>query len=778
MTGSGAAPVELLAKSHRTGREPVTLEAHLLDTERAALALFSPDSRWGRSFPRFFRLDAADSERFLLHLRLAALFHDLGKANADFLLAVTSGAPVLQTLRHEHLSALILHLPQVSRWLTHNPSVDLDIVVAATLSHHFKASEATGEWRWCQHRGSSRLALHLDHPQVRAILLRVSEVAGLGEPPSLPREPWGPGAPWEPAYQRGLAAAAAFRRALRKDSRRRSLLLAVKAGLIAADAASSGLVREGHSLTDWIGDITALPSLTPEDIARGVLTPRAEQIQRKTGKPFSPHEFQLRAAEQGPRALMLAACGAGKTMAAWKWAEAQVRERDIGRIVFLYPTRGTATEGFRDYVGWAPETEAALVSGTSRYELEAMRTNPAESTQDKRYTDEASERLHALGLWSRRYFSATADQFLSFLEHGYTSTCLLPVLADSALIIDEVHSFDRHMFDTLVGFLRAFDVPVLCMTATLPRSRRDELEAAGLRVYPSAEDRARLKDLEEQEQHPRYRLESVDDEQQALAVARAAFASGQRVLWVVNQVARCQSLAERLSTSVGTEVLCYHSRFRLEDRQAAHRRTVEDFKQTSRPVLAVTTQVCEMSLDLDADVLITELAPVSALVQRFGRANRHRARGDAFRARLVTYAPRAAVPYAPGELKAAAAMLQELGLGDVNQHQLAQALERHAPQERGADGSSRFLEGGYFATPGSFRDGEDFTRPCILDEDLSRVRTLLAARQPYEGLIVPVPRRSVLAEAERPAHLPAYLGVARSAAYTAWLGFRSEEGGA
>ncbi|HAJ61331.1 MAG TPA: hypothetical protein DCP31_20455, partial [Cyanobacteria bacterium UBA8543] len=62
-------------------------------------------------------------------------------------------------------------------------------------------------------------------------------------------------------------------------------------------------------------------------------------------------------------------------------------------------------------------------------------------------------------------------------------------------------------------------------------------------------------------------------------------------------------------------------------------------------VIAVTTQVCEMSLDLDADILITELAPISSLVQRFGRANRHRARGDEFRAKLLVYEPEKPEPY-------------------------------------------------------------------------------------------------------------------------------------
>src|SRR5437867_9676942 len=103
-----------------------------------------------------------------------------------------------------------------------------------------------------------------------------------------------------------------------------------------------------------------------------------------------------------------------------------------------------------------------------------MAANPSEATEGKSFEKltEDRDRLFALGLWSRRYFSATVDQFLGFIEHDYKSLCLLPALADSALIIDEVHSFDIRMFDCLIGFLRAFDMPVLCMTATLPPSRR------------------------------------------------------------------------------------------------------------------------------------------------------------------------------------------------------------------------------------------------------------------------------------------------------------------
>lgn len=50
-----------------------------------------------------------------------------------------------------------------------------------------------------------------------------------------------------------------------------------------------------------------------------------------------------------------------------------------------------------------------------------MLTNPSDATKGKKFLpDETQERLFALGFWPKRYFSATVDQFLSFLEHSYS----------------------------------------------------------------------------------------------------------------------------------------------------------------------------------------------------------------------------------------------------------------------------------------------------------------------------------------------------------------------
>jgi len=287
-----------------------------------------------------------------------------------------------------------------------------------------------------------------------------------------------------------------------------------------------------------------------------------------------------------------------------------------------------------------------------------------------------------------------------------------------------------------------------------------------LKVFPTDTDRASeaLADLKELEQADRYRLESVADFSAAFDKEVPAYQEGLRVLWVVNTVDRCLTIAHKLDAAIDGEILTYHSRFRLRDRQKVHARTVQAFSfsegDSPKPAIAVTTQVCEMSLDLDADVLITEIAPVSSLVQRFGRANRHLKRSFAT---LHPYMPPANLPYQRNDLETANAFLESFESERVSQLQLAMALETYARPERDADGSSSFLNSGYYAVPGSFRDTDEFAIPCILDSDFSAIEPLLKNRQPYDGFIVNVPHKWAKAWLEdgntRPEWLPKYLNV-------------------
>ncbi|MBI5496580.1 MAG: hypothetical protein HY904_16275 [Deltaproteobacteria bacterium] len=443
----------LPAKSPRRADQAVLpLPQHCLETDEAARLIFRPDGRWGKAWIRFFRIPEHHAGRWLINLRVAALFHDLGKANADFV-AMTRGTHGLtQYFRHEHLSALVLQLPVVNAWLAANAALDLGVLTGAVLSHHLKAGPSEPD-KWCEPRRAGGLKVFLNHPDCARILARVAEVANLEPPPLLPGGTLDrtlPDTEWNTALGAGLRLAEEVRRGtgtgfggkVATDPLRQSLLLATKAGLVVADSVASGLFRVDESISAWVEAVVHAPPLSPRDVDREILEPRAAELSAHSGRPFEWHRFQDLAAEQPSRALLLASCGSGKTLAAYRWAKSQLASRPLGRVIFLYPTRGTATEGFRDYVGHAPEDRAMLLHGSAAYELAGMQENPSDATAGKNYVDESAARLFALGLWNRRYFSATVDQFLAFMEHRYESLCLLPALADAAVIIDEVHSFD------------------------------------------------------------------------------------------------------------------------------------------------------------------------------------------------------------------------------------------------------------------------------------------------------------------------------------------------
>jgi CRISPR-associated endonuclease/helicase Cas3 len=772
----------LLAKSPRPGRPDKTLAEHTADVMDAVEALFgtlSAPTRLGAAWTRFFRV--ADFGAFHRCTLAAAAVHDWGKANDGFQAAVRGEGQ--QLLRHEHLSGLMLSTPSADAWLVGGAGLDADVVLGAVISHHLKASYEDFAARPAE---ASRVRLLCDRPDFEALLAAAAIGLQLTGPPPRFEPYWNfddrPGEfPLGAQADRVRRRLRDFERTLRRPEGegRRRLLWAVRAGLIAADAAGSALPRVGRDIGPWVrAAFDPERACTREFLEAEVIGPRVEELRRR-GVWRGWNSFQTDCDALSARALLLAPCGSGKTLAAWRWVAARLAERPAARVIFLYPTRATATEGFRDYVSWAPEADAALMHGTAEYDLRGMfdvPDEPGDPRHAKRF--EAEQRLYALAFWGRRVFSATVDQFLAFLQYGYGPVCLLPLLADSVVVIDEVHSFDNAMFSALKELLRTFDVPVLCMTASLPADRRRELvEGCGLAEPPGGwpEDLRRVADA------PRYRVRPVA-EGEAEGEVRRFLAGGKRVLWVVNQVRRAQDAAQRLAWAFpadrlevlpGVPLYCYHSRFRLLDRRDRHRETVRAFQGSAGPVLAVTSQVCEMSLDLDADVLVTEWCPVTSLIQRMGRSNRARdPRPGA--GEVLVYRPPDERPYDRDALAGLEAFLGELvGPEAVSQSRLDEALRLAPSPPRVGDRACSFLESGPYARAGveNFRDIEEFTVPAVLARDVAAFVGGDRAERP--GLVVPVPRRLGRAQPRHP-ELPPYLAVADHAHYHPALGFCDE----
>jgi CRISPR-associated endonuclease/helicase Cas3 len=763
---------DLLAKSSSNGDEK-TLSGHVMDDLHAFDALFgSPDqpSPLACDWLRFFRLAPTHYDGFWRNAVAALALHDLGKANDGFQDAVRNRGP--QVVRHEHLSAFLLMTPQVAEWLGSIPALDVDLVVSAVLGHHLKADKAeVGQ------PVSDREALyfHGDHAEVQALFVLVAKRLQAPTPAFVWPELWsykddGKG---ESIYEQTDRLTRRFdrlERTLRKDEPRRRLFRAVKAALIAADSAGSGLAREGHDIAAWVAQLFAEGNRLDGDyIEQNILKRRIQQIEQRHGDTFCYHGFQDQAATMPARTLMIAPCGTGKTLAAWRWIKAQLEQTPRGRVIFLYPTRATATEGFRDYVAHAPEADASLLTGTAAYELRDMFSNPGDTRQGGDYLTEA--RLYALGYWNKRLFSATVDQFLSFMQQSYKGLCLLPVLADAVVVFDEVHSFDVGLFDAFRKFLHHFDVPVLAMTASLPAGRRRALEAEGLHPFNGAG----LADLTANAELERYEVATLADDRAAEAEVRAAIACQDKVLWVVNTVDRAQALAERLKD---LDPICYHSRFTLDDRKKRHGEVIRAFQdREAGGRLAITTQVCEMSLDLDARLLVSEFAPISSLIQRMGRCNRHARPGDNNPGRVRLYPPEKAVPYEPDEMQMAERFVAEIDGRLVSQASenpdypgLEELLERFTQgQGREADRWTAFIDDGPWAADRSdeLRDGDDRSAQAVLDDTIYAFRAAQRAGRPTDGFIVPVPRRLATIDDR----LPRYLRSAPATQYDPKLGF-------
>jgi CRISPR-associated endonuclease/helicase Cas3 len=363
----------------------------------------------------------------------------------------------------------------------------------------------------------------------------------------------------------------------------------------------------------------------------------------------APRALQLAVMEvfsesAGPVMLIVEApMGEGKTEAALWASLAQSCAGERG-VYFALPTQATAN-------GLAPRVSSFLekfaIDGTVDVQLvhAGARKQPA-GVRPAGIDNGRQDTLSAKWFGQRKrgllapVGVGTVDQALIGVLEAKHRFVRLFALADRTVVLDEVHAYDAYtsgLIERLVQWLGALGSSVVLMSATLPTATRDRLVRAWAGsaaeiptlAYPRlvcarAHEPVFGKSFSASLEKHVALAPLADEGAKELALRYAN--GGAAVLIVCNTVARAQSRFRDLANG-GVQIRLFHARYPFAERSRREAAVINEFGPTSlRPAqggILVATQVVEQSLDLDFDVLITDLAPADLLLQRIGRLHRH-----------------------------------------------------------------------------------------------------------------------------------------------------------
>ncbi|HCC53511.1 MAG TPA: CRISPR-associated helicase/endonuclease Cas3 [Desulfobulbaceae bacterium] len=368
---------------------------------------------------------------------------------------------------------------------------------------------------------------------------------------------------------------------------------------------------------------------------------------------FPPNEMQERTLSTitGPGVYVIEApMGMGKTEAALGAAYQLMATGKANGIYFALPTQATSNRmhlRMNDFLRRiAPESmESRLVHANSWLKDKDEVVSPASTATKMSATEDARA--------GRDWFASTKRALLAPFGVGTVDQALLGVvaakhffvrhfaLAGKVVILDEVHSYDLYtgtLIDKLIETLEGVGCTVIILSATLTGQRReqmvplpDDTPAEAVLPYPLITGRMEGNPIEPvAAAPPASRTVKVDfvAAEQATEEAIKLAKNGGAVLWICNTVDSAQQQYRRFVelSAEAFPVGLLHSRFPFWRREQLETEWMERFGKEGKTrcgSILVSTQVVEQSVDLDADLLITELAPTDMLLQRLGRLWRH-----------------------------------------------------------------------------------------------------------------------------------------------------------
>ena len=385
---------------------------------------------------------------------------------------------------------------------------------------------------------------------------------------------------------------------------------------------------------------------------------------------FEPRDVQSKFAQtisdaKNPGLVILEApMGLGKTEAALVGAEELAAKSGRSGLFFGLPTQATSNGIFPRIISWlkSQSVELGEKRGLRLVHGKAFLNEEYNNLTSASNIDIDGDNEGREGFVVNQWFCGKKTAIMDDFVVGTVDQLLMMALRQKHLalrhlglskkvvVIDEVHAYDAYMDQYLnmaLEWLGAYNVPVILLSATLPKKSRVDfikyyLKGKGVKF--SKEDMSSL-------MVENYPLITYTDNDKALNVKHFAPIEDKRIEIkytntenlhklldslldgggnagvIVNTVKKAQDIAKELSEKFGDEnVMLLHSSFIATDRVKNEEKLMKYLgRDGDRPqkLIVVGTQVIEQSLDIDFDVMISDIAPVDLLIQRMGRLHRH-----------------------------------------------------------------------------------------------------------------------------------------------------------